>query len=130
MVPEIITLCASHIGTLQRLHTFSCMLESVSQQTHRIQMYISISVDKSIDIHFIDELRSKYGDWLHLFHTSGHFSQFEHYKILCDILRETKITSISDCWCLFKDDDDVWEEHKVEEYFRAIKNSNNNVVVF
>jgi len=119
----MIALCASHIDSKERLVALDHMLQSVSAQTHHIEMYISISGIQEHQCHEIIKHRSA---WLHVTFREIHLTQFEHYKLLCEDLKSEKIDK--DTWCIFTDDDDLWHKQRVEKYTKAIERSCTDVV--
>lgn len=121
---RLIALCASHIDCYKRLCALHRMLNSVAAQTISVDLYLSISGAHESTIETIRD----HGAKVHVFARQAPLTQFQHYKLLCaDLLSNQE--SVEDVWCMFTDDDDVWNERRVEAYLYAIKSSVHDVVV-
>lgn len=117
---KLVSFCASHINTKQRINAFICMLNSYLEQTKKIEIYISISYNeiyKDIINTLIKNIRKKNSN-INFIVSDIILSQFEHYKNLVN-----KVNIDQDSWLLFTDDDDIWKEDRVHYYNGIINKS-------
>jgi hypothetical protein len=112
---SIVALCSSHINCFQRLMYLEYMLKSWFQQTLKIPIYLSVSCSKNtnIELNNILDIWKKKTNLFHFFVRPMKLSQFEHYNLL---VYENKFD-----WILFTDDDDLWNNTRVETYVKHIK---------
>ncbi len=115
MVLKMINLwavCASHIDEEKRLYYLNLMLESYKNQTVIIPMCISISGSENISSK-IDDLINKWPDIIFL-RQNEKLYQFEHYTKIVDYLNKIH----GNVHLLFTDDDDIWNNIRVETYLK------------
>jgi hypothetical protein len=115
----IIVLCASHITSVQRLIYLNAMINSYLAQTIKKPLYISISYS---DKKFLRELKSLIDKYecinyeIKFFIRDFSLSQFEHYDLLLNQNKEI----LKGKWILFTDDDDLWNNNRIETYIKYI----------
>lgn len=116
---HIISLCASHIDTLERMSLLQLMIQSWHSNTVQIPLFISLSYDEYLQediLNTISQMREMY-PLLTVNISNVKLAQFEHYKILS----ETVVVLYSpSTFIIFSDDDDLWSENRVELYKNCI----------
>lgn len=120
----MIALCASHIDSDERRDFLVRMLQSVARQTLPIKMHLSISSSLE-DFPRWSESLCAFSTWLHVHTRESKMTQFQHYRALRDELVDEEQTTT---WCLFTDDDDVWDPWRVEEYSKVAESTALSVV--
>lgn len=113
---KLICLIASHINSIQRIDHFMKLLDSIDNQTMKVDVYISLSHDKKICgqnlNNLVHRLRTTHTLYLHEYPKK----QFEHYTYL------TSVINLPDhSWVIFSDDDDFWHPERVQSYAYAIE---------
>lgn len=112
----LISLCALHINTKEKIKKLENMLISWNQQTYKIKMIISISYDESIknDMEqLINKQFNKYGnDLIIIDNKINKKTQFEHYKIISKKYYDIYHTH----YVIFTDDDDIWNNNRTAIY--------------
>ncbi len=100
----LITLCASHITSMDDIIRIKEMIESHDNQTLKTKLYISISYENDL-LKYIHELASN-NTILYIRHTPA--TQFMHYKLLVNDL----LPIYKNIHVLFTDDDDILHPHR------------------
>uniref|UniRef100_A0A6C0LRC9 Uncharacterized protein n=1 Tax=viral metagenome TaxID=1070528 RepID=A0A6C0LRC9_9ZZZZ len=111
---KLIGLCASHIDNLKQLNKLDNMLQSWNNQNMKIKLILSISFNDEI-IDFINDILNKY-ESLVIIRNNGKKSQFEHYKLICDLYSQ----KYKDYYVLFGDKD-IWTKNRTLAYATLIK---------
>lgn len=116
---------ASHFSNLNRISYFIQCLESLMKQTIIIPVYISISFeDENIRKNIIEILKEKRflenHPNIHIFIQNEKTSQMFHYYYLF------KEVSNKHEWIMFCDDDDTYNEIRVENIIKSISFIQNN----
>jgi hypothetical protein len=112
---KLVSLCASHINNERRLQYFVYMIQSWREQKYHVPLHVSISYAPQFEqlIDRIASQNSKQG--LSIYRTHQHLTQFEHYDRLAKLMDVAPET-----WCLFTDDDDLWNPMRSHFYHHAI----------
>lgn len=124
MENQIIALCASHLSKPIKIKWMNEMIESWRNQTNKIPLYISVSIDDAVKILFEFYEKNKWNyENLFFYVEQEKTPQFMHYKKL----RE-KINNIynNDVWVIFTDDDDIWDKDRSLYYKLIIEKCNKN----
>jgi hypothetical protein len=122
MTTNLISLCASHVSSPTKIKWMNEMIESWKNQTHKIPLYINVSIEEKVKILFDFYRENKWNyDNLFIFVENEKTPQFMHYKKLCE-----KINSIYDrnTWVIFTDDDDIWDKDRSLYYKLIIEKCN------
>lgn len=96
-----VVLCASHVDSPERAQLLKRCVRSLTEQTHRIPIHVSVSGVDSIDL----EGANVY------VRGQKKLSQFEHYDFLAGKIRNPDAT-----FCLFTDDDDYSHPERCRFY--------------
>lgn len=109
----LITLCASHITSIDDIARIKDMIASHNSQTLKTKLYISISYEDDL-VKYIQELQT---DNTILYIRHNPTTQFMHYKLLVDDL----LPIYKDIHVLFTDDDDILHPHRNEIYAEYLR---------
>jgi hypothetical protein len=128
----LVQLCASHIGSIDRLNALIRMLHSIAEQSVSAPVYLSISTNAELREQVIESLKTlseiaKTSD-LTICWRDRTMSQFEHYALLATELQ----LQAKSVWCILCDDDDYCHPNRVAWYTKeteAAEAEKNDVIL-
>jgi hypothetical protein len=119
---KLISLCASHINSIERFEKLENMLISWNNQMFKIKIILSISCDKEYtdDLKkWVNKIEDLYESNIYIICTYGEIKkQFEHYEIICD----TYYKLFNEYWIICTDDDDIWSKNRSFAFGIIIQN--------
>lgn len=118
---NIICLCASHINNINTLDKLENMLDTWDKQLYKTNLILSISYDNQLFTEVDNKIiyfKNKFCDKLIINKENICRTQFQHYKIICDIYYE----QFKDYWVIFSDDDDIWSLKRTFIFAMMIQN--------
>ena len=115
-------LVASHIRYDEQLDLLKECLESLSEQTYKADIYVSISFDNDIyKTYFINNTQPLFKDVIFLLQKTKKY-QLEHLKYLSIKINDMKKYD----WVFFCDDDDKYTNNRVELFMNYINTKNDD----
>lgn len=121
----LIALCASHMNNMHRWNAFVSMIESWSQQSQPLYLYVSMSYIPEMKA-FVQtsarEIARKFPS-LRIFLSADPKSQFEHYKKLASYVQEfvRSNETHTEKWIIFCDDDDLWAPLRSTDFLLGVE---------
>jgi len=114
----------SHINNINRTKSLMCCLQSLVNQTRKIQIYLSISFETDLDKTLFNKLIEKNNLLNNIFiciiYQERQTSQFRHIDKVVDIIKDTYK------YVMFCDDDDTYEINRVEKFTILLEHGRNN----
>jgi len=111
---ETCVIVPSHINNINRTKSLMCCLQSLVNQTRKIQIYLSISFETNLDKTLFNKLIEKNNLLNNIFiciiYQERQTSQFRHIDKVVDIIKDTYE------YVMFCDDDDIYEINRVEKF--------------
>jgi len=118
---NIITFCASHLTTQERVNLLKGAIASILNQKYKVCLYISLSFESDELKKPIAELLAEYtgSEYVKMFiHPYVRLSQFEHYNFL---LQQIDAMFYNRMWVMFMDDDDYSEPFRSRIFSSSIQ---------
>lgn len=109
---DIVTFCASHISTAERIPLLDNAIQSVLDQNYKVCLFISISYESKDILTMLEStILSKYANnaYIKMFVQRTQMSQFEHYKFL---INQIDPLFYNRTWVMFMDDDDYSKQSR------------------
>jgi len=114
----------SHINNINRTKSLMCCLQSLVNQTRKIQIYLSISFETDLDKTLFNKLIEKNNLLNNIFiciiYQERQTSQFRHIDKVVDIIKDIYE------YVMFCDDDDTYEINRVEKFTILLEHGRNN----
>jgi hypothetical protein len=121
---ETCVIVPSHINNINRTKSLMWCLQSLVNQTRKIQIYLSISFETDLDKTLFNKLIEKNNLLNNIFiciiYQERQTSQFRHIDIVVDIIKDTYE------YVMFCDDDDTYEINRVEKFTIMLEHGRNN----
>jgi hypothetical protein len=121
---ETCIIVPSHINNINRTKSLICCLQSLVNQTKKIQIYLSISFETDLDKTLFNRLIEKNNLLNNIFicviYQERQTSQFRHIDKVIDIIKDTHE------YVMFCDDDDTYEINRVEKFTILLEHGRNN----
>jgi sulfur relay (sulfurtransferase) DsrF/TusC family protein len=120
-----VVIIGSHISKIKRIHFFTECIFSLIKQTNPVDIYISASFETPTleEVFETAILQSNMVETFRSFHILQCYihqektPQMRHIEYICSQLRQQNPAPE---WVLFCDDDDTFEEHRVEKFMHRI----------
>lgn len=118
---SLVLFCASHVADESRLRMLRMMLRSWQEQSHPVELWLSISAATDhLKASVKEEVQQASWKRLHAFPRGRPYAQFEHLQFLTKRYADEHVDTRDTTWVCFSDDDDTFGPERMRAFKELI----------